>query len=311
MTNYDDIRSATAAAEAEHAQTVEELVAAQGRVLSLEKQVLDLQAELAECLHPVNPAKSYIGSSRNPNVPIPPVVTEMDSYRHYFQPGDFAPGKAVPAWGRGQEAMLQTMYDQYGVRFFSISIKPDNNRTTFADPSRVGLFLDTIPDDVTVALTFFHEHDGDIKDGTITLDFYRQGCREIQPQAHARGMLFGPIHNGRSKLAGSTGWNLDPRYWRDKEPDVPCDFWGVDCYFEKYQTDWQPLADYSAEVGAPLLIGEIGAPVGAQRPAWAAEARAFFLEHSLAAMWWNMQFAGKSDYRLDDSTARAWFGIKG
>jgi len=44
-------------------------------------------------------------------------------------------------------------------------------------------FLASFPDDAEVLLTYWHEHDGNLRDGSLTLADYQQGCREARQVA--------------------------------------------------------------------------------------------------------------------------------
>lgn len=244
---------------------------------------------------------------------LPAAVKRIDFFRHFFQPGEMA-GTTRKTWAG--EANLVKAHDTYGCRTFSISFKPDGSGTPFATPANIERFLDTIPADVKpadVLLSFYHEHDGNIRDGSLSIDTYRAGSRVVADIAHKRGMKFGPIHNAVVQASGK--WGLLPAVWAANEADLALyDFWGVDCYSPEYEDPavrMKPIADYAKSLGLPLLIGELAAPPtdAAKQTAWAKSARSWALANTRWASWWSSQLSGKPDWRLTDGAAREWFGI--
>ena len=114
----------------------------------------------------------------------------------YLPPGSLTKTPLVFAGNRGRVA------DAYakGCRVFSVSYKDRGP----AAMDNLTAFLASFPDDADILLTYWHEHDGNLRDGSLTLADYQQGCREARQVADAVGAAFGPIHNGVTYV-GVTG----------------------------------------------------------------------------------------------------------
>lgn len=317
MSIYDTLRSDVAQAETLYNQALSDIAAK-------DQQISDLEAQVAELSKPTQPAPTpptstnVVGAAWKSGESLPSVVTHLDVYRYYFPPGKM---KTAQSWG-GDEKVA---HDKYGCRVFSVSFKPDSLSANppFAAASITNLknYLSSIPADVpreNVLVTFFHEHNGDLRDGTYTLDLYKKGSKQVADVAHSLGMRYGPIHNGVNRKGNTaTGaWGLWPDAWQVCEADTSLyDFWGADCYSNKYENPspyMDPLPAYAKSLGKPLLLGEIGAPAdaGNLQEQWCAKARTWSLQNSRWTMYWSSQVsASTTDYRLSDASAKAWFGI--
>jgi hypothetical protein len=327
MTHYDDIRTANDAADAEHKQALEDLATSQA-----EYDQLQAEYEAYKTSHPDAPptpdpipdpkppepvpTQVLLGCSVHSGEKPPAVVTKFDFYRHFFQPGEM---KTAQSW-TGEKQLVQA-HDTYGCRSYSISFKPDGGGTSAtafgaASITNMNRFLDSIPKDVKPAdvyLTYYHEHDGNLKDGSLTLANYKAGSKQVADVAKAHGMQFGPIHNG---MVYNGKWGLWPEIWAQNEADVSLyTFWGVDCYSDKYEAcspRMDPIPTYAKSLGLPVLIGEMASPINdaAKQTAWATQARAWALKNTQRASWWSSQVsATTNNYRLTDGAAKAWFGI--
>ena len=271
---------------------------------------VSVAGQTAHADYTVTAQAALIGSSTELAFPI--VVPSMASYRHYFQPDDWS-GTKQPRFTT--EAKLKAAYDTYGVRDVSISFKPGYTAT------KVRTFLASCPADLRPWGTFFHQHDMDIANGSLTIAAYRAGCYEIADLMHEAGHLFGPIHNGSTRQGGAPSSDTTKPwgYWIDvwkmrSAPLEVCDFWGFDTYAETYQAPvprLNPVLTYQAEHGLPLLVGETGAPNtnDASQALYATRFRGWCLEHTSLACWWHNQFTGKPPYPMTANTARAWFAL--
>lgn len=239
-----------------------------------------------------------IGTSQ-PSAPSP----QYDLARHYFQPGDFA-GTSQPTWDR--ESYLVEAYAQ-GARTFSLSFKDKV-------PAAKGLnFFDSMPDDVTILATFFHEHEGNIRSGEFDAAWYQDGCHIVADWVHQGGHYFGPIHNGMNLIGGKWvvgGWDAA------EAPLEVCDFWGTDRYAPKYQdprVDWQPILAYAKDIEKPILIGECAAPTADANGQLLYIRRVRELvanpdNNFVGVMWWDNQFSGKENWRFSNQNNRnEWF----
>jgi hypothetical protein len=168
-----------------------------------------------------------------------------------------------------------------------------------------------------VLLTFYHEHDGNIRDGSLTIARYRQGSEQLATIAHERGHLYGPIHNAMVYDATKTPkWGLHQHIWAANEADVELyDFWGVDCYSPNYEAPsprMDPIKVYADTLGLPVLVGELGAPINdpARQATWTRAARTWALDNTRWAMYWSSQVSATDvNWRLTDASAREWFGL--
>jgi hypothetical protein len=197
-------------------------------------------------------------------------------------------------------------------------MKPDvNGATPFRTPANITAFFKSAPADVDFLVSFYHEHDGNIADGSLTVANYRAGCTQLAKIVHDAGHLFGPNHNGMVKDASKKPqWGLYKSIWMKNEaPLEVCDFWSADCYSENYEdpaTRYQPLADYASEIGLPLFIGELGSPYtdAAKQAAWAKKMRAWVEDHCAGAAWWHSQVdTTKTDWHMRDASAAAWYSL--
>lgn len=259
------------------------------------------------------PTSALIGSSK-PVVPFPITVPTMGSFRHYFQGNDWD-GTKQPRYGVGDDLALKTAYDQWGVRDVSISFKPGYTA------AKVRTFLASCPPDLRLWVTHGHEHDMDLANGDFTYQSWYDSNLMLADLAHEAGHLFGPIHNGSTRKDGAPSsdntkpWGYWPDVWAKWEaPLAVCDFWGFDTYAETYQAPMprlQPVLDYAAQIGLPLLIGETAAPNTDQtrQATYAAAIRAWALEHTELACWWQNQFTNKPPYPMAAPAARAWFNL--
>lgn len=263
-----------------------------------------------------------VGASFKSGENLPPSVQTIATHRHFFQSNDWGASKT---WAN--EPNLVKAYNQYGCRVFNMSFKPTGGSTGTVPFSttvqqRIGAFLDSIPASVSrqdVLLTYYHEHDGNIRDGSLTIANYRAGSQVIADLAHARGMRYGPIHNGMVYDASRTPrWGLYSNIWAANEADLSLyDFWGADCYSDNYE-DPSPRMDalktYADSLGLPLLIGEMASPIDnpTAQATWATKARTWALDNTKWAHWWSSQVdpeSSNTNYRMTDQSARNWFGI--
>lgn len=213
--------------------------------------------------------------------------------RIYFPPGAF---NKTQRWAGSDAAKA---YDA-GCRTFIVSVKD------YVQTTRIGAYLDTVPDDARIYGCYFHEHEGNVRDGDLTAEQYRSRFAAVAPVFRERGHDFGPIHNGMNRNAAGK-WAFGVGY---VEPDLSiCTYWGTDCYDPngKGVELFAPIVDYAKPLGLPMVVGETGAVYGGDQAAWATQAREWFTGHGFAAVcWWNQQFAGKPDWRMTAETAKAW-----
>jgi len=219
----------------------------------------------------------------------------------YLPPGSLTKTPFVFAGNRGRVA------DAYakGCRVFSVSYK-DRGPVAM---DNLTAFLASFPDDAEVLLTYWHEHDGNLRDGSLTLADYQQGCREARQVADAVGAAFGPIHNGVTYVGGK--WGVNPDQWRTSDPEVACDFWGTDMYFKQYENPadlYGPAVEYATALGLPLVIGETASFNGPLQGAWAAEAHAYLdsLANPVYAAWWSQPHTS-GDYTMTPETVTEWW----
>lgn len=314
------VSQAAVMVSATHESTLAELANANQMIASLQQSYDEVSAQIAvlvetnEALTNENARLLRLLNSSHRELPSMLIGTakpsaspspKFDLARHYFQLGDFG-GTNQPTWER--EAFLVEAYAQ-GARTFSLSFKDKVSAAKGLN------FLDSAPDDVTILGTFFHEHEGNIRDGEFDVAWYQDGCYIVADWLHQGNQFFGPIHNGVNRVDGK--WVVGG--WADTEaPLEVCDFWGTDRYAPKYQdprVDWQPILAYAKDIEKPILIGECGAP--ADDPA--AQLRYIQLVRGLVlnpdnnfvgAMYWDNQFSGKPDWRFANDTNRAeWFRL--
>lgn len=281
-----------------------------------ERDAVQAEFDAHMATHEPEPEPVMIGASFKQGENLPSPVTSIDVMRYFFQPGDFT---RAQSWG-GQ-ANLVKAHDQYGARAFAISVKPDSSSgTPFGSASLTNIrnFFQSIPDDVLeedVMITFYHEHDGNIRDGSLSIARYREGSRQLANIAHEFGFKYGPIHNAMVYDEFTTPrWGLYANIWSANEADLELyDFWGVDCYSPNYENPsprMDPIKTYADSLGLPVLIGELGSPNGSEQAAWCAKARTWALENTKWAMYWSSQVSSATtNYRLTDAAAREWFGL--
>lgn len=227
-----------------------------------------------------------------------------------FFRGPYLPAGTLdkPLYFDGNRGRVADAYAK-GCRTFSVSYK-DRGQTAM---NNLTGFLASFPADATILLTYFHEHDGNIRDGSLSLADYRQGCREARQVADAVGAKFGPIHNGVNLVGGK--WGVYPDVWAANAPDVPVDFWGTDMYFKEYEDPadkYGPAVEYAQALGVPLVIGETAAPGGADQAPWAKAARAYLdgLDIDVHAAWWSQPYTKNGvtiDYRMTPATVTEWW----
>lgn len=278
-------------------------------------QIAQLQAEvdrLTALLEEQAPAAPLLGASFSATTGLPAAVQHLDFFRHFFQPGEFSSSRLF-----ANEPQLVKAYDQYGARSFSISVKPGSgNALDTVAQTNLRRFLASIPADVDrdeVFVTFYHEPDGNLRDGSLTLAQYLAGSRTVAAIVHEAGMKFGPIHNGNVYVATKTPkWGLYKEVWQangDRDLAGLYDFWGVDCYSNEYEDPavrMKPIADYGAELGLPVIVGELASPSAdaARQAAWASKARAWCLANVHRASWWSTDV-----YRMTEQTAKNWLSL--
>lgn len=236
--------------------------------------------------------------------PLPIAVPEIPVLRIYYgnsamQAGDhhdFTTHKAVrEAW-------------PLGCRDYVVSVKN-------YDRTALNRWADTVPDGTRIWLCYFHEHNGNIRDGSFLLAEYRAGSQAVGTFARERGYDFGPIHNGANRQNGSSGpWGFWPSEWAKAEGAVDLyTYWGLDGYAQNAEdpaTLYAPAKEYADSLGLPLLWGEVGTPKGPAQAAWVAKARAWMLANAAVCCYWNSQVSATSpDYSLTDDAAKAWFGL--
>jgi len=311
VTIYDDVRAKLAEAEAGYQQLTADLNAAEQQIMTLTQQLEECQAaqqpETPTTPTQPQPTGTKIGCSWKGTEGLPASITKIDSYRYFFQPGDM---KSAKTWGGN----ARTAHDKYGCRNFSVSFKPDSASANppFAAASITNMtnYLKSIPSDVpreNVYVTFYHEHDGNIRDGSYSLDLYKKGSKQVADVAHSLGMKYGPIHNG---------WPMKISEWQSKEADVSLyDFWCADCYSDTYQASspyMDVLKQYADSLKKPLLIGEMASPAesGSKQEDWCKQARTWALKNTAVAHYWSSQVGTTgTNYRLSDQAARNWFGV--
>lgn len=277
-------------------------------VAALEQRVKELEDQLKP-EPPVLPP--LLGQSLET---IPPNVKTVPAIRAYFQPDDFLPGKAQILWTSTNDSTVKVLQKgvSLGATRFWISFKtgPETGAAAMIDK-----FLASIPKDkgYTVYVTYFHEHNGDIRKGSLSLAKYKEGSKIVGDLAHKNGWKFGPCHNGSVLRPDKPGWGYHPEVWAAMEGDVSqYDFWGLDGYAPNYEDPavlFKPAADYAKSLGLPLCWGETASPVGPKQAAWATKARAWMLANCETALWWSHQKAGKPNYRLTEASAKAWYAL--
>jgi hypothetical protein len=236
---------------------------------------------------------ALFGSSRVAD--LPPVVTAVDACRIYLS-------GTIPTSWTSRAVITDGM--RKGARHFIISTKT-------ADAAGLRRFLATKPADVTVYLTYYHEHEGNLRDGSLTLAQYDAGTRIVAGVAHEfDGVLYGPIHNGNNPAPGG-GWHVGG--WVEATDTSVYDFWGADCYAPDGEDPAERFAPLVAEArrrGLPLVVGETGTPQGPSQAAWCGKARAWALANDVTVCYWHSQTSsGDENWRLTDASARAFFGL--
>lgn len=203
---------------------------------------------------------------------------------------------------RGDRGRVADAYAK-GCRVFSVSYK-DRGPVAM---DNLTAFLASFPDDAEILLTYWHEHDGNLRDGSLTLADYQQGCREARQVADAVGAAFGPIHNGVTH-ASRRKWGVNPDQWRASDPEVEMDFlWGTDMYFKQYENPadlYGPAVEYATALGLPLVHRETASFNGPLQGAWAAEAHTYLgsLAIPVYAAWWSQPHTS-GDYTMTPETS--------
>lgn len=288
----DDIRAWERAAGAQSRQAevdrlTEQLRSRDDANAKAEAIIVDLRAQLA-ALQP-KPATLFGVNLANPTPSHVPAAARI-----YFAAGDF---DKAQRWAGSKAAAAYAA----GTRTFVVSVKDH----TDAQMVRLGAWLDQVPDDADIYGCHWHEHEDDIlRKQTLAADTWRKRFNAVKPVFRSRGHGYGPIHNGMTWTGGKWVWGSGY-----VEPDLTdCTFWGFDCYDPNGKGPglFQPIIDYAAQHGLPLVVGETATPAGPKQAAWATEARAWFAERVTIACWWHQQFAGKPDYRMSTETQRAW-----
>lgn len=256
-----------------------------------------------------------IGAAWKAGESLPKPVTRIDVHRYYFQGNDVT---STSLAYKNEKSMVQA-HDKYGCRTFSISFKPNGTNTKpFTTTANIARLLASFPSDVDPAdilVSYYHEHDGNLRDGSLSIANYKAGSKQLADVAHQAGCRYGPIHNGVNKNAQGK-WGLWPEVWKQNEADTGLyDFWGTDCYSIKYEAP-SPRMDviktYADSLGLPVLIGEMGCPAesGSKQESWCKQARTWAVKNSTWAMYWSSQVSSSSpNYRLSDTAAKNWFGI--
>jgi hypothetical protein len=262
---------------------------------------------------------ALLGAAFHSGETLPSPVRHIDFHRFFFPPG----GLSSPQKWSDQKPLVAA-HDKYGARAFLISVKPDQVSNATAPMSataikNIGSFFDTVPADskANTYVSFYHEHDGNIRDGSLKIGTYKAGSKQIADVVHSKGLKYGPLHNGVNRQYGTSGaWGLWPDIWKQNEADVSLyDFWAADCYSTNYEAPsprMNPLKTYADSLGLPLLVGEMAAPITdpAKQAAWAKPARAWALANAKYAAWWSSQVSSTDpDYRLSDQAAKVWFGL--
>jgi len=259
------------------------------------------------------PTDRKIGQSISTKFAINAAVKSFGTLRYFFQPGEM---RSAQTWSGHKQ--LVDAYTKYGCRSFSISFKPDGSSgNAFTAPNNITNFLKSCPADAEILTTYYHEHDGNIKDGSLSISAYTQGCNQLADLAHAQGKKFGPIHNGMVyDSSKKPAWGLYDSIWKKNEaPLAKCDFWGADCYSPNYEEPsprMDALATYAKSINKPLLIGELSSPYPdqAKQAAWAAKARTWADKNATWAHWWHSQVsADLPDYHMSDAAAKQWYRL--
>jgi hypothetical protein len=214
-----------------------------------------------------------------------------------------APGKGVPAW---------TSAAMMGLPAGAIP------HVSFKDwpsmPASMLLpWLDAIPADRRVWLTYHHEPEGDMDPGLYRSRWAQ--LREIADGHHARPRVtlvsIQTLYPARRKALGA---------WRDWWAPA-ADVMGWDCYSETTFDCYEPApsllglpAAAAAEAGVRWMVPELGAvratwdTDGRARAAWIAECVAYLRAHGCEAVsWWCAAGSNGKSYHLDDpASAAAW-----
>lgn len=279
------------------------------------EEIQRLNAIIADLTKPPAPVvPKVVGQSLES---VPPNVTKVDGIPAYFQPGDFAAGKAQILWSTVNDNTMRVVREgeALGAKTFWFSFK---DGATPAEAAKIDAFLDSCPKDkgYTYLVTYFHEHNGNIRDGDLTLEEYWEGSKLVADIAHKHGMLFGPNHNGANLkvVNGKNTWVYDPALWAMHEADISLyDFWSCDGYAKNY-TDpavlFKPAADYAKSLGLPLCWRETASPAGTLQAGWAAKARTWMEENCHVFFWWSSQKSStEPNYRLSEASAKAWYKL--
>lgn len=294
MTYYGDALTAVTMAEAEHESTLTRLAdtvatLAEVRVLHTEsrQRVLDLEAEnaalrarLAE-LEPVPVTLRGVSYKQQPNTNEQLYAGRAQVARIFLQNLD---GRS---WGNvGQIARAES----HGVKVFVVSWKDTS-------AARVGAFLSTIPDGVTVYGSYHHEPENDGQ--FLTPLLWQARWQEQAPVMRAHGVIPTPIRMAGT-LYGVKGRNIADWVLPDGVADV--------CGFDAYYEDRDP-ADLAARVlahaeqeGRPLLIAETGDYADSPtRPAKSATFYGALEGRAIAVCYWNSATVDH-DFTLDPAT---------
>ena len=233
------------------------------RMIALLRAEIEVLKQLLDPT-PTPPTTALIGSSTELGFPVD--VPSMGTYRHYMGTAALD-GARQPTYAT--QAGLVQAYDRYGVRTVILSWKTH-------DAAKQAKFYASCPPDLRFLVAAHHEHNDNIRDGSLTYGAYTDLCYRVAESAHVAGHQFGPIHNGSNREFGATGaWG----YWIDEwvrveAPLAVCDFWGFDTYAKKYQPPADklgPVLEYAKGHGLPLVIGETASPYddAAAQAAWA------------------------------------------
>lgn len=290
------------------------------QVASLEAQIAVLEARIRELEgedpdpepDPFPVAQGQSLETVPGNVP----AGTIEVFPAYFQPGDFA-GSSQILWTSANDNTMKIVRDGIarGAKVIWFSFK---DGATAAEAAKVEKFLASCPKDqgLTYMVTYFHEHNGNIRDGDLTLEEYKTGSKNVADAAHKHGMLFGPNHNGANLkvVGGKNTWVYDPALWAMHEADPTLyDFWSCDGYAKNYQDPavlFKPAKDYADSLGLPLCWRETASPVGAQQAAWAVKARDWMRANCKVFCWWSAQkSSAEPNYRLTEASAAAWYEL--
>lgn len=320
MSNYTDLKAALKAADTDADRT---------RKAALTKANTAADAMNAEATggggttppptpepEPVPPATSkvpkVIGQSMEyvaTNVP----KGKIQAAPAYFQPGDFTGSNQILWSGTDSTVKIAKAAIAMGAKVIWFSYKDGK---TDAAATKIDKFIASLPNDqgITWMHTHYHEHNGNIADGSLTLADFKLGCKNVAAAAHKAGHLFGPNHNGMNKNSAGK-WGFWPEVWEKMEGDVnEYDFWSFDGYCPKTQDpgpQYMPAIDYAKKIGKPVCQREFSAPNGPDQAAWATKMRAFADQHLQVATWWSSQVneSGSINYRMTEASAKNYYKL--